>query len=113
VVVNPETDSKRASAKHGIVFERYSGRAPKMPAPIHAAATRIIPPETESLSFCRLFIKNKIPAAVQTAIIGITNEGITKASPAYSAAAAGIKKLTAIIARIIKIILKYRNIFIR
>lgn len=71
VVVKPDTDSKRASAKLGITPEINKGTAPKIPAETHAAATKIIPPEIESLIF--IFEKEK-----PTVIANINADGIKK-----------------------------------
>ena len=73
VVVKPETDSKRASAKFGMMPDIHNGRAPKIPAETHAAATNIMPPEIESFTF--LFLKKKKNIAV---IANINTAGIKK-----------------------------------
>lgn len=76
VVVKPDTDSKMASAKLGITPEIHNGIAPKIPAAIHAAATNIIPPETESLTFLFLKKKKKTAATAKTKAVGIKKDGI-------------------------------------
>jgi len=81
VVVKPETLSKKASVKDGIVPEIIKGTAPKRLAKVHAHATTANPLLVESLSRLPLPAKKKITPVTQLAITGIRKARIAAVSP--------------------------------
>ena len=61
----------------GLTSQPFDFDALKLtPAAIHAAATNIIPPETESLTFLFLKKKKKTVATAKTKAVGIKKDGI-------------------------------------